>query len=133
MADRQYPTRLWMSAEVVSEVREDLRKLFMAIEKDLNAYLDRIGYKNVLKKWRLVIILRDDDLSDEYVRKERGDDIINFSLKIPYAAFRDGDEKQRKALIYDVILRSLDILEQRKIKHLEVIRDYIEKKKAELG
>lgn len=132
MADKEYDMRLWMSAEAFPEVADVLRPLRNAIEKDLNGYLESIGYRNVLEEWWVVIILRDDDLSEEDVRKERGKDIIGMSLKIPYAEFRDGDETKRKGLIYDVILRSLDILEKRKIRNLDVIRDYITKKKAAL-
>jgi len=131
MADKQYNMRLWMSAEMDRNVDDNsLRTIRNSIEKEINDYLSSIGYRNVLEEWWLVIILRDDDVADEEVRKERGKDIIGMNFKIPYGEFRDGDENKRKALIYDVILRSLDILERRKIKGLDVIRDFVEKKKG---
>ncbi len=125
--------RLWMSSEEGMNIVEDeLSKLYMEIEKNLNTHLDAINYKNVLDEWWLIIILRDDDIADEERGRKKTSKIkgkpiirISMSLKIPYNEFKNANEEKRKELIYDVILRSVDILEQKKIKNLEPIRDFL--------
>ena len=89
-------------------------------------------YKNILDEWWVIIIFRDDDVADENVRRKKTSKIkgkalvnISMSLKIPYNEFKEGNEKKREDLIYDVILRSIDILETKKIKNLEPIKEYL--------
>ena len=125
--------RIWMSSEVdINGDDDSLRQFRNQIEEKLNNYLKKIDYKNVLDEWWVIIILRDDDVAEEKIRRKKtsmieGKKLVNvsLSLKIEYDEFKNGNEKKRKELIYDVILRSIDILEQKKIKNLEVIRSFL--------
>lgn len=118
--------KLWMSAEVFEEIAEALRVLFMQIETQMNQYLEDINYKNdQLTDWDIIITLRDDNVFDEIIKYSKKKKDTDFHLKIPYGAFKNGTDKERANLIYDLLTRSLDILEEKGVRNLEVVKKFI--------
>ena len=120
---------VWISAEVSSEIGRELNKLYMQIEKSLNAYLKEIGYKNKdLDSLDVIAILRDDNYFNEikkYRPKKRDTDI---RLKIDYNEFKNGDEKKRKRLIYEMLLKAINFLKEEKgLSGFEPLEEYINK------
>ena len=126
---------VWISAEVSSEIGRELNKLYMQIEKSLNTYLKEIGYNNEqIKKLRVVFILRNDSFSvmkekEGKVGKDRGEPIYGVNLRLDYNEFKNGDENIRKKMIYEGLLKAFSLVEeQRKIKNLDTIKEYIKNK-----
>ena len=132
--------KLWIGGEVALKALDlkNFRKNILEIEDQFNAYLEGIGYKNdQIEKLRQIIVIRDDEFrgtqGGEKIRKERGAPIYNRSPRIDYHTFKNADEKERKRLIWKTILESLEQLEQRGIKNLEIPKEYVRKQIEALG
>jgi cell division protein ZapA (FtsZ GTPase activity inhibitor) len=114
------------------------REINIQIEEDLNNYLKSINYSNEkLTRVRLILIIRNDDFSalgGEYIRKQPKEPIMNCHLRIDYNEFKNGNEQTRKLLIYQAIFTTFDMIaKKKKIKNLEVVKEYINKKIEELN
>ena len=97
------------------------------IEKQINQYLEEIGYSNdKLVGWDVIIILRDDTVFNEIKKYNKRKKDTDIRLQIDYNAFKNGNEEERENLIFDVLLRSLIILEEKGIEDLEVVKEFIE-------
>lgn len=119
--------KLWMSSEAHISVAEELRILSNTIEKHINKYLEETGYENEeLKSWDIIITLRDDDVFKEIINYRPKKKDTEFHLKIDYNTFKNATDKERVNLILDLLIRSLNILEEKGIKNLEVVKEYIE-------
>jgi len=121
--------KVWVGGEVGldDDSFENYRIITNKIENDLNKYLEDTGYKNKdLDSLDVIAILRDDDHFDEikkYRPKKKDTDI---RLKINYDDFKHGDETTRKRLIYQMILKAIDFLENEKgLNNFEPIKEYI--------
>jgi cell division protein ZapA (FtsZ GTPase activity inhibitor) len=133
--------KLWVSSETagVSAIDDrNLSKSYIQIEEDLNNYLKSISYSNEkLTRVRLILIIRNDDFSalgGEYIRKQPKEPIMNCHLRIDYNEFKNGNEQTRKLLIYQAIFTTFDMIaKKKKIKNLEVVKEYINKKIEELN
>lgn len=120
-----------MSSETSKGIANELRPIRNAIEKHINNHLKEIGYKNEkIKELLIVIVLRDDDFSvmkgGEGIRKHKGKLSYGGSLRIDYSTFKNATDEERANLILDLLIRSLNILEEKGIKNLEVVKEYIE-------
>jgi hypothetical protein len=123
---------LWMSAEVYAELADDLAILRNSIVKQINEHLKEIEYENEdLKCWDIIITLRNDDVFKEIIKYRKKKKDTDFHLKMDYVAFKNGDTQQRRNLIYDMLVRSLDILEEKGITDLEPVREIINKSRDE--
>jgi len=126
---------LWMSSEesLGSLDARNFRLMSNNIEDQFNAYLKEIDYKNEqIDKLRQIIVIRDDEFRGtegvEKIRKQRGEKSYNRSPRIDYQTFLNANENERKILIYQTILESLrQLKEDRKIKNLEPLEEYINK------
>ena len=132
--------KLWMSGEIGLGTLDtkNWREINIQIEEDLNNYLKSINYSNEkLTRVRLILIIRNDDFSalgGEYIRKQPKEPIMNCHLRIDYNEFKNGNEQTRKLLIYQAIFTTFDMIaKKKKIKNLEVVKEYINKKIEELN
>ena len=122
----------WISSEANMSVGIDLNHIYMQIEKYINTHLKEIGYKNEkITKLRIVIVLRDDDFSvmrggQDNMQKTRGKLIYGINSRIDYYTFKNATQEQRANLILDLLLKSLTLLEEKGIKDLEVVKEFIE-------
>ena len=126
---------IWVSSESMDPVDEPLWKLYMQIEKDINTHLKSINYKHeILDSLDAIIILRNDDVFKEITRfrpKKRDTDL---RLKIDYNSFLNGNDNKRKILIYEFLLRAIEILKiKKKLKDFEPLEEYISIKIKELN
>ena len=95
---------LWMSSETTAGILDILRPIRNKIEKQINQYLEEIGYSNdEIEKLRLILVIRDDEFrgteGGETLKKKRGKRIYSRSPRIDYDTFKNADEHQRKKLI----------------------------------
>ena len=127
--------KVWIGGELEKEIHENYRIIRNQIEKSLNAYIKEIGYNNEqIKKLRVVFILRNDSFSvmkekEGKVGKDRGEPIYGVNLRLDYNEFKNGDENIRKKMIYEGLLKAFSLVEeQRKIKNLDTIKEYIKNK-----
>jgi hypothetical protein len=119
--------KVWISSETTKGAGEELWKLYMQIEKKINNYLEEIEYKNVrLINWDIIIILRDDAVFNEIKKYNKRKKDTDIRLKIDYNAFKNGNNEERENLIFDVLLRSLNVLEEKGIEDLEVVKEFID-------
>ena len=119
--------KVWISSETTKGAGEELWKLYMQIEKKINNYLEEIEYKNdALEKLRVIIILRDDAVFNEIKKYNKRKKDTDIRLKIDYNAFKNGNDEERENLIFDVLLRSLNVLEEKGIEDLEVVKEFID-------
>jgi hypothetical protein len=119
--------KLWMSAEVDARIADELRPIRNAIEKHINKYLEETGYENEkLKDWDIIITLRNDDVFDEIINYRPKKKDTEFHLKIDYSTFKNATQEERANLILNVLIRSLNILEEKGVENLGVIKEYIE-------
>ena len=122
----------WISSEANISAGIDLNHIYMQIEKYINTHLKEIGYKNEkITKLRIVIVLRDDDFSvmrggQDNMQKTRGKLIYGINSRIDYNTFKNATQEQRANLILDLLLKSLTLLEEKGIKDLEVVKEFIE-------
>ena len=131
MVGKEYIMTIWIGGEVGLDGNdfESYRLITNQIEKSFNKYLQEIGYVNKdLDSLDVIAILRDDNYFNEikkYRSKKRDTDI---RLKIDYNEFKNADEKKRKKMIYEGLLKAFDLVEkQKKIKGLDIIKEYINK------
>jgi len=119
--------KVWISSESSGDKQlgEELWKLYMKLEKAINKHLQEIEYENdKLDSLDVIIILRDDDYFNEIKKYRKSKKDTDIRLKIDYNTFLNANEEERKNLILDVLLRSLDILEEKGLDNFEEIRDY---------
>ena len=122
---------LWMSSEADASMTRILSKLDIPIEKHINAHLKEIGYENEkIKELLIVIVLRDDDFSvmkgGEGIKKHRGKLSYGGSLRMDYNAFKNATDEERVNLILKLLLKSFNLLEEKGIEDLEVVKEFIE-------
>ena len=136
MVGKEYIMTIWIGGEVGLDGNdfESYRLITNQIEKSFNKYLQEIGYVNEqIEELMVLFILRNDNLSamrekEGRVGKERGKPIYGINLRLDYNEFKNADEKKRKKMIYEGLLKAFDLVEkQKKIKGLDIIKEYINK------
>lgn len=106
--------KLWMSGEVVQNVLEPFRLAMLYVCDQINAKIDDKDYDIDLDKWRCIAILMKDKVDQErycevikYLPKTKK---MDFKLQIDYPEFVNGDAKRQQQFIYEMLMRSLDLL-----------------------
>ena len=106
--------KLWMSGEVVQNVLEPFRLAMLYVSDQINAKIDDKDYDIELDKWRCIAILMKDKADQEryceVIKYSSKTKKIDFKLQIDYPEFVNGDAKRQQQLIYEMLMRSLDLL-----------------------
>jgi hypothetical protein len=105
-----------MSSEAWHEVGDDLRRLRNLVESLINDELDlrKMQIDNV-DEWAVIIILLPDDFYPEIKKFWRKRKVFEFRLKIDYKSFLEADDTGKLQLIFDMLLRSVELMAAYKI------------------
>lgn len=133
--------QLWMSSETSKEVlNEDqstqLRLASNFVEDKINLKIEDISYEIPLDSWDCIIVMMGDDSFEErtiYSIKKRD---MDFRLKIDHVEFNSTDDIGRQKLIFEMLIRSLDLLKEKftkvKPKLPHSVYDELEKLKTDV-
>jgi len=106
--------KLWVSAEVESDVAEDFRLANNAIEDGLADFLKSKDYDLELDSLDCIAILRNDLEFEEVHRYSPKKRDMDFRLVIDYHEFKKSNFDQQKCLILDMLVRAVSILSTEK-------------------
>ena len=121
--------KVWMSSESSKAVlnEEQLTQLNVArnyVRELLNHKLEHKSYDIPLDSWNCITIMMGPKGFEERVMYSFKKKTMDFRLKINYEEFNSTDDLGRKKLIFEMMLRSLDLL---KIK-FEKVRPKLDQK-----
>ena len=106
--------KLWISGEVVQNVLEPFRLAMLYVRDQINTKIDDKDYDIDLDKWRCIAILMKDKVDQEryceVIKYSSKTKKMDFKLQIDYSEFVNGDAKRQQQLIYEMLMRSLDLL-----------------------
>lgn len=106
--------KLWMSGEVEKHILEPFRLAIIYLEDEINAKIADKDYDIDLDKWRCIAILMKDKVDQEryceVIKYSSKTKKMDFKLQIDYPEFVNGDAKRQQQLIYEMLMRSLDLL-----------------------
>ena len=106
--------KLWMSAEISGGIGEPVRHALNFVEDEINLFIDGKDYDIDLDKWRCIAILMKDKVDQEryceVIKYSSKTKKMDFKLQIDYSEFVNGDAKRQQQLIYEMLMRSLDLL-----------------------
>ncbi len=115
--------KLWVGGEISAEVADSFRLARGTVEKAINEVIGNKSYDVDLNAWDCIAILRDDDAFKEIVKYSPKKKEVEFRLKISFERFRTASGIQREALIFEMLVRSLDVMKEKgvKVQGLEVL------------
>ena len=106
--------KLWMSSEYSGDIGYEMRTARNFVEDEINSIIDGKDYDIGLKSWDCIAVLMKDKVDQErycevikYSSKTKD---MDFRLQIDYPEFVNGDAKRQQQLIYEMLMRSLDLL-----------------------
>jgi hypothetical protein len=106
--------KLWMSAEYSGDISDELRISQNFVEDEINAKIADKDYDIDLDKWRCIAILMKDKVDQEryceVIKYSPKTKKMDFKLQIDYPEFVNGDAKRQQQFIYEMLMRSLDLL-----------------------
>lgn len=106
--------KLWMSGEVVQNVLEPFRLAMLYVRDQINVKINDKDYDIDLDKWRCIAILMKDKVDQEryceVIKYSSKTKKMDFKLQIDYPEFVNGDAKRQQQFIYEMLMRSLDLL-----------------------
>ncbi|CAM3315674.1 Immunity protein 44 [Paracoccus aminovorans] len=101
-----------------------LNEIYMPMNRVLKDRLGERDYGPGLKKWFLLFGMLPADFdghdAPERVQFKRKEKVFDLRLHLSNEAFRQADEAGRKALVVDCMLRSLDLIEAKKIPDFDI-------------
>nr|WP_036595250.1 Imm44 family immunity protein [Moraxella osloensis] len=109
--------KLWMSSEYSGDIGSELRNSRNFVEDEINKLIEHKEYNLDLDKWRCITILmkskEDRQLYCEIIKYSPKTKKMDFKLQIDYDEFVDSNDKRRQQIIYEMLMRSLDLLIQK--------------------
>lgn len=93
--------------------------IYFPMEKVLNERLADKDYGSGLSSWFLLFVIFSPDTpghdAPERVLYKKKSKDLDMRLNVDFAAFKAGDTEARRALLYACMLRSLDLMAEKKI------------------
>ena len=117
-----------MSSETGTEVDiKSLTAITNAIVEQLNHKFELLNYVNdQLDNWDIMIItLQDDDSFKEIIKYSAKNKSTDFRLKIDAKEFNESNNNDKQKMIHNLLFRGLDLLEEKNVKNLSVVRQII--------
>jgi stress-induced morphogen len=104
-----------MEVWIGGEIREDLDDDFMAatdaVEDAVNDVLAGHDYAIPLEDWDCVAIIREDCEIKESTKYYRSQQRTDYRLRVSYEAFSGASEAKQRGMIFQMLLRSLNLLQ----------------------
>lgn len=128
---------LWTSAEVWADFSRTLSAATNHIENVVNERLAGKTYGNGVKEWAFIAILLPPDIRDQYPERfkyHKSDKSVEFRLHLDWEAFKTGDEAAHRRLVSKALLRSLDLLDEKRVPdfdHRKLREDFSQIAKAQ--
>ncbi len=114
--------KLWIGTETQSDIYDYIRVVRTTVEERINAHILGKKYGIALDEWDCIIILRDDDDFEEIIDYDSNSREMDFRLKIDYKDFVDENEVGRESLVFEILLRSLELLKSNGVTGSEMDR-----------
>ena len=118
--------KLWMSSEYSGDIGYEMRTARNFVEDEINSIIDGKDYDIGLKSWDCIAVLMKDKVDQErycevikYSSKTKN---MDFRLQIDYPEFVNGDAKRQQQLIYEMLMRSLDLLIEKRLNEAGIER-----------
>ena len=106
--------KLWMSSEYSGDIGHEMRTARNFVEDEINVKINDKDYDIDLDKWRCIAILMKDKVDQEryceVIKYSPKTKKMDFKLQIDYPEFVNGDAKRQQQFIYEMLMRSLDLL-----------------------
>jgi hypothetical protein len=118
--------KLWISGEVYADIADEFRVAILEVERRVNDVLADRDYALPLESWDVIAVIRNDSVFTEITKYSRKKRDMDFRLVIDHAEFKSADANQRKSLICDMLLRSLDLLEAKGVSVERLRNDFRE-------
>lgn len=112
--------KLWMGAEVDSEVTDELRIARSQLVPAINSLIADIDAQEA-DEWDVIAIIRNDSSFEERVRFSKKDG-MDIRLGINIKDFLAAGDEGRKILLINMLIRSLSILKE-KFPHIHTLND----------
>lgn len=105
--------KLWIGGEIQADIADSFRMARKTVEGLINNSLDQKKYALNLKAWDCIAVIKDDSDFDEIVKYSPKKKEMDFRLKINYQEFKEGSNKIREKLIFNMLQRSLKLLKEK--------------------
>lgn len=102
--------KLWIGAEMDSEVADLWRPARRAVESAINAQIGTQDYELPVDSWDCIGIIRDDQVFSERIAFSRKKRDMDFRLRIAHGLFMSASAIERERMIFDMLQRSLTLL-----------------------
>jgi hypothetical protein len=99
---------LWIGGEVEKEIYESFRVLRNTIEKKANENLIDLNIENEIKKIRILIIIRDQELNLNNVRYFKKSKIYEIEKSLPLKSFKE--DRDQYSLLVNIVIKAIDLL-----------------------
>ena len=110
--------KLWMSAEAWGDAAENLMKASTQMEDVVNKALSDKSYGGGVRQWAFIAILLPPEMHENYPERfkyHKHRKVVEFRLRIDLEEFEAAGKSGQKRLLCEALLRSLDILDQKKV------------------
>mgnify|MGYP003628717930 CR=1 FL=1 len=101
---------MWIGAEFSGDIHEKIRNSRNLVEEEINKEIEDNSYEIVLDSWDCIAIIMEEDGYDEVVKYSAKKAEMDFRLKLDYVDFVEGTDLDRQKQLYNLLLRSLDLL-----------------------
>jgi hypothetical protein len=105
--------KLWIGAELDADVADSFRETRKRVESAVNDVIASKDYDLPLNGWDCIAIVRDDDSFAERVLYSSKTREMDFRLRIDHSAFNAGSPRERAALLFAMLWRSLALLAEK--------------------
>ncbi len=99
--------------------------IYMQMESRLKRALAQKNYGPGLPEWFLMFVILSPDTpgrgAPERVMFKKKTKELDLRLNVDFEAFKKGDEVERRELLYDCMLRSLDLMATKKIPDFDAV------------
>ena len=127
--------KLWIGARLDSDINDVFRVLRNEIESSINQHIEYVDYGDGVKCWDLVLVIFSEG-GNEYFRFKKKTKETDIQLCIDYEEFKNGNSLKKQSLIYDALLNSIDIMQDKSIKDLDFVllkKDILKLRNKKLG